>query len=101
MESIRKYGRLIIPCLMLCWSTTAAFSNASDGSKDSCPRTYNTVQEMLDATLTKESENEWQKINWQSNAALALKQAQQEHKPIFILFLVNEKKYLAKKSGQT
>jgi hypothetical protein len=59
------------------------------------------VQEMLNTTLKRESDHAWQKINWQTNAAAALNQAQRENKPIFILFLVNEKKYLAKQCGQT
>jgi hypothetical protein len=87
---------------MLSWSYAANLSCfGEDTSVTSCGRSYKTVQEMLDTTLKRESDHKWQKINWQTNAPAALRQAQQENKPIFILFLVNERKYLSKQCGQT
>lgn len=102
MSPLGKFRRLVVPCLMLsCLYVANPSCFGEDGPSTTCTRSYTTVREMLDATLKSESDHKWQEIHWETNAAAALQQAQRENKPMFILFSVNEKPYLAKQCGQT
>jgi hypothetical protein len=48
------------------------------------------MREAVDALLARESAHQWQKIEWRTDAATALRDARAENKPIFVFFVVKQ-----------
>jgi len=80
-----------IAVLLIVLSTTSPLcTNANNSSgKDCCP--YKNMREAVDTISARETAHEWQKIQWRTNAATALAEAQKQSKPIFVFFVVKQK----------
>ena len=61
------------------------------------PNQYPTMQKAIDAVLANESQKEWKKIAWRTDANAALAEAQKQNKPIFVFFTVKQKQASPKK----
>jgi hypothetical protein len=51
---------------------------------------FKSMREAVDTLLTRESAHQWQKIEWRTDAATALRDARAENKPIFVFFVVKQ-----------
>lgn len=45
---------------------------------------------MMNQVLEKHKQQLWKKIAWRHDAATAMRDAQQQHKPIFVFLVVND-----------
>lgn len=97
--SIQNVRRHALPCMVLALSCMQNIPCFAESCTVRGLSSYRTLKEGIDATLERESNGYWQKIHWETNTAVALQRAQQENKPIFILFLENEK--LPRMRGKT
>jgi hypothetical protein len=48
------------------------------------------MREAIDTLLARESAHKWQRIDWRTDAAAALRDARAENKPIFVFFVVRQ-----------
>jgi hypothetical protein len=78
----------VIALLSLCLSGGMC-AQIADGA-NSCQ--YKNMKEAIDAITTREKDHLWQNINWRTSAASALNDARKEKKPIFVFFIVDQKK---------
>jgi hypothetical protein len=79
----------IIPlfaCLLISIPSVAAQGNSSAGEHPA-----KNMREAIDKSLARESLHEWKKVQWRTNAAQALREAQAQSKPIFVFFMVKQK----------
>jgi hypothetical protein len=53
-----------------------------------CP--YKSQREAINTLLAQESEHRWKSIQWRTDAAQCLKEAQARSKPIFLFFVVKQ-----------
>ncbi len=53
---------------------------------------YKNLKEAIDTITTHEKCHLWQTINWRTSVAAALTEARKENKPIFVFFVVRQKK---------
>ena len=51
---------------------------------------FKSMREAIDTILARESAHQWQKIEWRTDAATALRDARAENKPIFVFFVVKQ-----------
>jgi hypothetical protein len=77
-----------IALLSLCLSGVMG-ARIADGA-NSCQ--YKNMKEAVDAITTREKDHLWQQINWRTSAATALADASRARKPIFVFFIVEQKK---------
>jgi hypothetical protein len=83
-QSAKRLAPLLISLLAGSSSVNAQTCPASD----KCP--YKNMQEAINTLLSRESQHEWQKIQWRTSAAEALRDAQRQSKPIFVFFVVKQ-----------
>jgi hypothetical protein len=80
----------IVGIALLCLSLSGGIcAQISDGA-NSCQ--YKNMKEAIDTITTREKDHLWQKINWRTSSATALADARKENKPIFVFFVVEQKK---------
>lgn len=95
-----KFIRFALPFLVVACMLTINYPSLAD--KDFAPCPFKSPHDAVDACLKRRADNEWKKIKWQTNAAVALRQAQRENKPIFVFVMVNQQRSLSeRKSGDT
>jgi len=70
---------------------SALYTEAKDASGENCCP-YKNMREAIDTISARETAHEWQKIHWRTSAKTALADAQTESKPIFVFFVVTQKK---------
>ncbi len=51
---------------------------------------FKSMREAIDTLLARESAHKWQRIEWRTDAAAALRDARAENKPIFVFFVVRQ-----------
>ncbi len=68
----------------------SAVSAQTCSTKSGCP--YKSQREAIDTLLAQESQHKWKNIQWRTDAAQTLKEAQEQSKPVFVFFVVKQLK---------
>jgi hypothetical protein len=85
MKKLAREVCLLLTCIVSTVSSATAQSCSTDAK---CP--YKNRKEAIDTLLAQESEHKWQSIQWRTNAAQCLQEAQAQSKPIFLFFVVKQ-----------
>jgi hypothetical protein len=84
---MKKMAATSIFVLLL--STFANAAGAVECRPDFCPVTAD-KQTMMNRVLEKHKQQLWKNIAWRHDAATAMRDAQQQNKPIFVFLVVND-----------
>jgi hypothetical protein len=80
----------IIAAVLSIVSSSSAVPAQTCSTKGGCP--YKNQREAIDTLLAQESQHKWKNIQWRTDAAQSLIEAQAQSKPIFVFFVVKQLK---------
>jgi hypothetical protein len=90
LKSRIKQTALLITALLSIASSAFAGPAKTCSTTGGCP--YKSQREAIDTLLAQESQHKWKSIEWRTDAAQALKDAQAQSKPVFVFFVVKQLK---------